>query len=335
MKEQNNFQFHSVNIIQFIWTNRLPLIIVTSIAIVASVVASYMITPKFKAEVIVFPAEKGTLSQDLVAQYHGKESALSFGEEEEVEQLLQILNSDRLRDSIIAKFDLMKHYKLDPKMKHVQSILYYMYGENISCEPTRFLSIRIKVMDTDPQVAADIANAIAVMSDELFNAIQREKAVKSLEVVQYEYDNAFNSVTKLEDSIQYYRKMGVMSYTDQVERLTEAYGKALVENNKRAEQIIEQKLELIGKYGGIERHLTEIAILERRRLVDLNQKLMEAQMDAHHDVPQVFIVNKAEAADKKDYPVRWLIVAMGTISAFVLTLMLLVFRSAFKDVKLK
>ena len=37
---------------------------------------------------------------------------MDFGEEEQAEQLVQILQSAQIKDLIVEKFDLMKHYNI-------------------------------------------------------------------------------------------------------------------------------------------------------------------------------------------------------------------------------
>ena len=44
------------------------------------------------------------------------------------------------------------------------------------------------------------------------------------------------------------------------------------------------------------------------------------------ELPHKFIVNKALPADKKAYPVRWLVTAISTASAFLLALLFLIVR---------
>ena len=55
---------------------------------------------------------------------------MDFGEEEQAEQLVQILQSAQIKDLIVEKFDLMKHYnisesdgyKYDKLIKHMRDI---------------------------------------------------------------------------------------------------------------------------------------------------------------------------------------------------------------------
>jgi Na+/proline symporter len=44
-------------------------------------------------------------------------------------------------------------------------------------------------------------------------------------------------------------------------------------------------------------------------------------VDAEQNLPQKFMVDRAYKAEKKSYPVRWLIVLVSTFSAFVLAVL--------------
>ena len=59
----------------------------------------------------------------------------------------------------------------------------------------------------------------------------------------------------------------------------------------------------------------EVQILTLRK-----NKYREAKIELEQDLPNAFIVNKAEKAEKKSYPIRWLIVLTSVIATFMLTL---------------
>jgi uncharacterized protein involved in exopolysaccharide biosynthesis len=71
---------------------------------VVSVVVSFLLTPIYRSTAIVFPAATSTVS--FSEQRNAKAAAMDFGEEEQAEQLVQILQSSRIRDKIVSKFDL-------------------------------------------------------------------------------------------------------------------------------------------------------------------------------------------------------------------------------------
>jgi len=82
--------------------------------------------------------------------------------------------------------------------------------------------------------------------------------------------------------------------------------------------------------------LREQLVNENKRLSDLKSKLVEARVNANQDLPRKFLVAKAYPAEKKAYPVRWLICAVSTISAFVFAVLMMLFIERYKDLlKLK
>ena len=112
MNEQSNFSFNSTNFILFLYKWRSPLMLIAAAAIVLSVLFSspWFITPKYKSTVIMFPTSTNAVSKALLSESFGnKQDILEFGEEEQAEQLLQILNSNQIQAKVIEKFNMMKH----------------------------------------------------------------------------------------------------------------------------------------------------------------------------------------------------------------------------------
>jgi tyrosine-protein kinase Etk/Wzc len=103
-----------VDLLIYIWKKKTILAVVGLIAGIASIIISLLITPMFKSTVIMFPTSNASVSKDLLSQnYSGRQSVHGFGEEEQAEQLLQILNSEPIRARIIEKYNLMEHYEIE------------------------------------------------------------------------------------------------------------------------------------------------------------------------------------------------------------------------------
>ena len=68
----------------------------------------------------------------------------------------------------------------------------------------------------------------------------------------------------------------------------------------------------------------DVTYLESARLSDLKEKYVQAKVDSEQNLPHTFIVNEAKVAEKKAFPRRTLIVITSTMSAFLLTLLLLI-----------
>ena len=112
MPEQNtvNTDFNSTNFFLFLWNWRKTFLIVIISAAVISGAASFLITPKFKSTVILFPTATNSISKALLAENNGsQDDVMGFGEEEEAEQLLHLLNSSKIRNKVVERFDLFHH----------------------------------------------------------------------------------------------------------------------------------------------------------------------------------------------------------------------------------
>ena len=101
--ENLNLNKERNNLIQFVWAQRKSLLIITGIVFVISTIVSLLITPLFLSTAIVFPAASSNVS--FSDQRNVKAAAMDFGEEEQAEQLVQILQSSRIRDKVVSKFN--------------------------------------------------------------------------------------------------------------------------------------------------------------------------------------------------------------------------------------
>jgi len=325
-KEQYNFD--SIEFLIYLWNKKTPLILITSFAAIISIIVSLNIENKYRSEVILFPAASGSASQDLLSSSYSEKSILKLGEDEEVEQLLQVLNSDNIRDRIIKQFNLMKHYDIDSK--YPKTALYKEYAKNIKFEPTKFMSVRISVMDKDPETAANIANKISDLTDTVFYEMQIKKANEAVKLVEHEYNEFQQEIDKIEDSLIVIRSYGIVNYNAQSERYIEAYGNALIEKNYDAAKKLEGKLNILAKYGGAYNSLRDRQLVLQKQLGILKVKYSEALLDSKQRLSKRYVVNKATVAEKKSYPIRWLIVVVSTLATFILYILFLVINDSIK-----
>lgn len=307
-------------------SNKKNILLVTSIlAFISSLIFSLFIEDRYESSVILFPSTTSSISRALLNDDNYKEKDfLEFGEEEESEQMIQMLKSDFIRSHIIKKFDLKNHYGISPESKFQQTELNREYDRNIDFFRTKYLSVKIEVVDKDPAYAANIANEIAFMIDSVKNTMLRKVAKQAFVIVEKEYKTLVSEINKMEDTLNIIRSLGVQDYETQVEVLSEQYGAALVSNNQKAAKTLENKLDTLSKYGGKYLSLVQQLEYEREKLSDLREIYAEARVNAESNLDQKFIVNAAYAAEKPSYPIRWLIVVVSTLATFLFTLIVLV-----------
>ncbi len=319
-------EFDSSNLVIFLYKWRKPLFIVLLAAVVFSWFFSLpvFITPKYKSTVILFPASSSSVSKAILSENGGiKDDLTSFGESEQAEQLLQILNSNKIRDKVIRQFNLMEHYGIDSTSHYKISQLYKEYEKNISFRSTEYLAVEISVYDEDPQMAAVIANTISDLLDSTKNDMQRQRSVAGFKIVEAEYNELDQEIKTIVDSLVTLGGLGVNDVEYQSQVLNQQMAISIMNGNKTAQAALQKKLDILGKYGGIYMMLKNSLEFKTEQLTLLQAKYKEARVDAQSNLPQKFIVSDAYKAERKSYPIRWLIIVVSTLSALFLAIIVI------------
>lgn len=218
----------------------------------------------------------------------------------------------------------MNHYEIDTTQKYKKTALDKEFDENIAFLPTKFMSVRIKVLDKNPQIAADIANDIANLIDTVMNNMRKERALEALNLVKLEYNALRNDILKQQDSLSVIRSKGVIDYESQAQVLSKSYAEAVMSGKTNVAKKIQQKLDTLAKYGGAYVSIRDYLEVQQEYLSNLKSKYAEAVVDATQNLPNKYVVNKAYAAEKKSYPIRWLIVVLSTLSTFLFSIFMLI-----------
>lgn len=335
MKEANEkhqeLTFENTNFLFFLFKWRKLLFIAGMAAALISAGVSLLIKNRYVSSVIMFPTSTNAVSKALISSQYGvKEDVMAFGEEEQAEQMLQILNSNEIRVRIINKFNLVEHYDIDPDSKYKNTRLFETYNENISFNRTEYMAVEIRVVDTDPQMAADIANEIANLYDTIKNNLQKQRSLEGFRIVEGAYNELQLEINKKEDSLSILRSKGVQDYESQAERLYEGLAREIGSGNMRAVEQIQNRLDTLAKYGSAYVSLRDGLEHDKKQLSDLKAKYEEAKVDAESSIPQKFVVDYAFKAEKKTYPVRWLIVVISTFATLLTSIILIILWENFR-----
>jgi capsular polysaccharide biosynthesis protein len=318
--------FDSTNFIVFLYMWRKPLLLISIAAFLAAIIftSPFFITPKFKSTVIMYPVASNSISKAILGDNIGdRQDVMQFGEEEQTEQMLQILNSNKIKDRIIEEFSLLEHYKIDKHTMYQKTRLYKAFDNNITFRRTEYMAVKITVLDKDPMIASEIANTIADLLDSTKNVMQKQRAIKAFEIVETEYMQQMDHVRKMEDSLTKLRQLGVHDYESQSEMIHQQLAIELARNNHQGIKALQGQLEILAKYGGSYVSIRDQLEYEKKLLSEKKTRLIFAKVDATEILPQKFVVDEAFPAEKKSYPVRWIIVLISTLSAFILGMLVL------------
>ena len=315
INENKNFELNSTTLLQSLWSYRKTLFVVGLAAVVASTFAAFLITPKFKATAIIYPP----------AANHKQEGLTVFGETEEAEQFLQILSSRTLKDSVIARLNLMNHWDIQSTSKYKMHEVYSKFDQNVRTKPTQYQSVIVEVMDRDPDMAARIANAVVDISDSLMRNTKSQIAKKALVALEEQYEIALYEMKAVEDSLTSVMQHGVVHLKMQTEQIYKDYTKALISNDKKAIVILEKQIKPLQLHGGkYERYRNEVQDMALQ-LTELKKSLKVLRIEASQTIPSQFVIDRAVAPDKKAYPKRSLVIIISTLSALFFTVFAIVF----------
>ena len=334
-KQQDQPYFDTSNLYVFIYKYRKLLISAVVLSAVISTVVSLNIQEKYKAEASIFPSNTSSIAKVLInPNYGGMADIMGLGEEERSEQLLEFLSSDKLRSKVIEEFDLMHHYKIDDQESETPyHDLYETFESNITFTRNKNMAVVIEVMDHSPDTAALLASAILRTLDDVMNDIQKERAIQGFKIVEKSYLKSKAELDEVQDSLKSIMGKGVLNVQSQSEVYGDAYAQAIAKNNLSAIKALEEKMELLSKYGSQYLSLREYIETETVRLTELKAKYEEAKVDANERVKNFFVVKSPFAPEKKSYPVRWLIVALSVIGTLLSGILGILFFEQFQKVR--
>lgn len=306
--------FDSSSVLVFLLKWRKQISIITISAAIISAIASFFVESKYKSTTIVYPTTTVSISKTLLKDW---DDVLKFGEEKEAEQMMQILESDKIREYVNKKYNLFAHYKIKESDKLKNYYLQLEFNDRVSFTRTPYNSVEVEVLDRSPDTAAYMANDIINFVDSIKSGLYHERAKQALAIVQKEYNEKEILVNALEDSLKIYTSLGIFDYEAQSGIVYKQYVKSIAKNNTNAVQQLDAKIKLIGAKGWSYVALRDRAYYERNQLFALKTKLDQANVDVNTFLPTKYVITPAIPAEKRTYPVRWLIVLISTAAALV------------------
>lgn len=285
--------------------------IITLVSIITSVIFSsaFFIRPIYKSFAIVYPS-----------------NIIPYSSETPSEQLLQLLESADIRNSVINKFNLAAHYDIDTTAKSGHHDLISAYQSNVEVKRTQFNSIEIKVYDTDAQIACDMVVEIINALNLKARSLQREKTKEVLAIVNNQLQTKKKQVDSVNSILQELRvKYQLLDYEVQVKEVTKSYLKALSsgtrkENLKDIDALMRNLEEKGGEYYQMKE--TFDILLDSYNATKLEHGKVTS--DLNKILTYSNIVSKPFPADKKSYPIRWMIILTSVVSANLFLLLILI-----------
>lgn len=293
--------FNNLSLVQLVYKWKWHIIVITLVAALCGAIfsSSKFITPLYKSEAIAYPA-----------------NITPYSDESETEQMLQIINSQSIIDSIIEKYDLWTDYKIDRNYQFAKTYLMLEYHDKIKISKTPYEAVSIVVSDKDPVVACNIAKDILYYYDQKVSKMHRDKLGEVVVMYERQLSEKQHNIDSLKQRLsEIGTSYGVTDVPNQSREVTRSYlnGSGKASNLKdNIEQYGAEVLDLHTKIAAEGNTYVAIKCDYEKELRFFNSNLTYSN-----------IVTEPYPADKKTYPVRWVIVALSGLGALLLTILVL------------
>ncbi len=310
-------------------------------------IGASLLMPNYYRSETVFYAASPDLAKPIPIGSEEKEVRI-YGDDKDLDRLFTIATSHEVLFHLIDSFDLYTHYDIDSddpkaKFKVREELL-----ENFQTIKTKYGALQLIAEDTDPIVAAGIANAARVKIEQLAQKIVKDSQKKlidnyniNLVVKQEQGDSLAVRLKKMKESAGVFDSWGQSNLytkilTEAESELEDSKGKILFYKKYPAyrDSVIKY---MAREMGSTSKKMKALAELDRYAPILAELKQMEQelsrlqdqmsldkerlkQLNATFSVPftALHLVEAAEVPVQKIRPKRSLIVLLSTLCGAVL-----------------
>jgi hypothetical protein len=246
--------------------------------------------------------------------------------------MLQLFQSDSIFRHVASRFDLIKHYNLDPSNLSVRYDLLAMYNENVSIKKTEYEAVRIDVLDYHPDTACQMIN---VMVDAFNSFTLNLGKAKTKEQLQITNDllrrkgiqiDSINTVLK-----ELGVKFGIVEYAGQSRELSKEYYRTLATGNEKKINELTNSLRNLEERGGEYHKLEEYLSNATSEYSALLNQFNILTSDLHKKITYTNMVLRPYPSEKKSYPIRWLLVTLSTCGSLLVAIIIIMMLEGRKN----
>lgn len=302
-------QKDAINFIRFLYLKRRTIILTVIAAVVLTGIITFFIPPKFYSFAVVFPTESNKVEDVLKDP--------KFGYDTHADQLLQMLESEQLRDSVVKRFDLVHYYGVDTATIDWKQKLDQEYIEDVTARRTKYMSVVISATTKEPKLSASIVNAIIDYVNEFRSTIFHENRKKALDAAQKAYEDQASTMEDLRKQI-YAMKDTTDAHNilyNQVESSGDRVADINFVNNPRLEKLV---------------YSYRFALTRSQAL---REDYIIAQEQYNEPLPSVFEVDRAKPSYKKASPSYSVNLSVAFFGSLVLSIIALYLLHKVREIK--
>lgn len=348
-----------LSVLSILYKWRKKILITTIIAAILSVVISLTLSNYYQATTIFYAASPDLAKPAPLGPMEGEKDF--YGEEEDLDRLFSISSSSEVVDYLINKYELYKHYEIDPESKKGPHKIRKQFNKQYKTLKTKFGALQLSVDDTDPKMAADIANDARDKINYIAQKLIKESQSQLLATYKSNIEQKEKAMKILSDSLNRTRgQFGIYDTESQGSVYAELLGKATSNlNDKKAKEKVyktipnmkdslvylgaairgleEQKSALTKQVNKFNMGLAHVMNLEYEQKDFAEQLSLDKerykQLLAAHRTPfnGIHVIEAADVPVVKSKPMRSLIVIGSCFLAFVLSVLAVLLLESYRN----
>lgn len=164
-------------VLDTLFKNTVKILLFSIVFAIIAVGVTFFIPKKYTASGIVFPTNSNSMKDVANSNF--------FGYEFQADRLIQLFESQKMKETIVKRYDLISYYEIDTNAKNWRYYLNKYYSEDISFKRTKFISVELKVIMKSPELASNIANTMMSYID----TIRKEILYENVYALQNDLSN--------------------------------------------------------------------------------------------------------------------------------------------------
>jgi tyrosine-protein kinase Etk/Wzc len=334
--------------------------------LVGSIVISLLLPNYFRSFTSFYPASPELANPE---QLFGNTGNITnyFGNEHDLDRLLEIASSEDIARFMIDSFQLYQHYEIDQTDVEAPYDVRKKFRKLYTVEKNKFDAIEISIEDKDRTRCAPMINAARVKINQLAQRLTRESQEKLLNAFEKAMTDKQRAIATMNDSIEYMKnlygiydvgtqggQLGSMASLsksqiiqtrailesleadENVPRDTIAFIRARLKGHeatvKSLESTGEQSARGFNKGSQVIQVLQDLHYQARKQLSYDIERYNQIKATYQTEIPALHVIQEGEAPLRKSRPSRSVLVIAATLAAFIFTCLGILFSESFKDI---
>ena len=358
MIEEPNGDKTLVDLVKILWLWKWRILSIVLLASLLSAGISLLLPNYFKSTAVFYAASQDLAKPEPLGDTGRKIDY--YGTDYDIDRLLTIAHSHKLKELLIDSFDLYSWYTIDRTAKNAEHRVRQKLSKLMSVEKTKFGAISLSVENTDPIKAFEMTSAATHFIDQSTSHVWKSSQAKLLETYNNKIAQSDTKIAVVNDSLMRLKKTyQIFDLTNQSEILltqqASIQSRQTSINSKLSSSLVQNNPDSLAYYTNLQsanqsqlrtintsiakfnEGFNPIATLERLQIQMTKQAAIDKerrdQLRASFNSPTsgIILVEEPEVAVYKSRPRRSLFVLGTAFMTFVLTSLFALLYTTFKD----